>query len=58
MKLRVTMVVEMNVELEHYPGAKTIEDVARIQQDYFNDGTSDRHDAIDCDGVIIKVEPI
>lgn len=58
MKLRVTMIVEMEVEFESYPGARTIEDIARIQQKYFDDGISCRHEAIDCERVEIKVGPI
>lgn len=57
LKLRVTMTIEMNIQLEHYPGAETVEDCARIQQEHLENGVSAPEEILACGFVKTKVEP-
>ena len=46
MKLKFVITVVIEVSLEEYPGAKTIEDVVKIQQKWVDDGTFSPEDIL------------
>ena len=52
MKIRMTIVGDISVTTpilqDEWPGCKTIQDVAKLQQQYYNEGATDLYNLLDC----------
>ena len=58
MKLKFLITTEIEIDLKDYPGAKTLKDAAKMQQEWLADGTTGIEDIINERMLDIIVLPI